>query len=186
MLTQDQAVASIQALGTGSRITKSDVTALLNKVHGVTFAGITTVTKVGLAAAHTAVTIHKVTVSSVQLFNNVTADVYAKAVNRSATRSAVTTEYVASRPHFVHSPECYGVVHNTSLACDYLYAIYTHSRSVYVMDGKLVNKDGVAALCTPSAARIMLNVPTASVVVRTPKLSSIVRLCAMGHTLLVV
>ena len=169
MLTQDQAVASIQALGTGSRITKSDVTALLNKVHGVTFAGITTVTKVGLAAAHTAVTIHKVTVSSVQLFNNVTADVYAKAVNRSATRSAVTTEYVASRPHFVHQ-----------------LAIYTHSRSVYVMDGKLVNKDGVAALCTPSAARIMLNVPTASVVVRTPKLSSIVRLCAMGHTLLVV
>lgn len=193
MISIEQANAAVAAMKNRIQITPQEVASLLDNTRGVTFAAITTVSKVALAAAHKHVEIYKVVTANVQLFNNVTADVYAQAVKRSAEKlGGDASGFVTSAAHFIHTPECYSVVHNPDLDTYYLYAIYNSSKSVYVMNGELVSKTTVALHCTPSAARAMLsdnkvitnikNDVKHDVIVRTPKLSSIVSITAMKQT----
>lgn len=189
----EHAMAAIRAAKFGTHITPRDVSGILDGVSGVTFASITTATRVALAAANKDVEIYKVVVANVQLFNNVTADVYLEAVKRSATKLGDdATGFVTSKPHYTHT-DCYSVVHNANTDTYYLYAIYNSSHSVYVKDGAFIDKAQVAALCTPSAAKAMLagqtttvnikNMVEHDVTVRTPKLSSIVSITAMKQTI---
>ena len=87
------------------------------------------------------------------------------------------------------------MVVNERLNAHYLYAVYNRASSVYVLDGRVVDKAAVAELCTPSVAKSLLNPsPTVrnvthdvehDVIVRTPRLDSIVSITAMRQTVTV-
>ncbi len=156
------ALQIIQLHAAGTRITQTDVSALLANVKGVTFAQIVQCTPVALAAKHKAIVIQKVTEASVQLFNNLAAEtsVYANAVKRSATAMASDPANVAAfevqETWFEHTAECYSIVKHKTKEAYYLYAIYNGGKSVYIMDGKELTKAEVAEYLTPSAAKALL------------------------------
>jgi len=176
-------------------ITAQDIEQLLQNVHGTTFASITYVTKVTTAAAHKAKNIVKVTVASVQLFNNLNAftSVYANAVKRTASKIGDNTQaeidaFKVQENWFEHT-SCYSVVqHKTKLDQFYLYAIYNKAESLLYIDNVLATKEEVAAYLTPAAAKAMLepevttynvaNDITHSVVVRVVALNNIVSIAA--------
>ena len=195
-----QALAAIAAQQNGTRITATDIQALLQNVNGTTFAGITQVTPVPLAAKNKHLSILKVTASSVQLFNNANSDIYGNQVRRKAegahgNDAAAVEQFETQENYYEHDSACYSLVKHRSKGTEYLYCIVNNAKSVYVMDGQLVDKQTVAQYMTPSGARDLLN-PKATVVnqthgiehdviVRTVKLENIVRIAAAKQELTV-
>ena len=198
-----QATEALQAIAlhnSGTRITPQHVSNLLAQVRGTTFAKITQVTKVALAAAHKAKVINKVTEASVQLFNNLNefTSVYANAVKRSASKiadnsTAAIEAFEAQSNYFEHT-DCYSVVKHKTQDKYYLYAIYNTAQSVYVCDGIELSKAEVAQYMTPSGAKGLLE-PSAtvlnvgagvehSVTVRTVGLENIVSIIAQKQLLI--
>ena len=202
MLTLTDAQAALTAKANGTAITAQQVEALLQSVRGVTFAGITQVTKVATAAAHKTRNVQKVTQASVQLFNNVKdfKNVYAAAVKRSASTIAdndvaKVQAFEQQDNYFQHTQTFSLVQHKKDASKFYLYAIYNTADSLYFIDGQAATKQDVAALLTPSAARDLLAGNTVvhnkandvmhTVQVRTIALDSIVELRAQSQALTV-
>jgi phenylpyruvate tautomerase PptA (4-oxalocrotonate tautomerase family) len=196
----NEALQAIALHNSGTRITPQHVSNLLAQVRGVTFANITQVTKVALAAAHKAKVINKVTEASVQLFNNLNefTSVYANAVKRTASKianndAAAVEAFEAQSNYFEHT-DCYSVVKHKTQDKYYLYAIYNNAQSVYVCDGKQMTTAEVAQYMTPSGAKALLepsatvlNVGTGvehSVTVRTVGLENIVSIIAQKQLLI--
>jgi hypothetical protein len=162
MLNLQTATAAIAAQNNANTITAAQIAAALAN-SSVTFAQITTVTQVKTAAAHKNVSIYKVTVANVQLYNNVNAAsaVYAKAVKRSAAQYANDAEsvnnFTASAANYVHDANCYSIVTNNNTNSVMLYARYLRSNSIYIINGSIASKAQVAQYLTASAAQQLLN-----------------------------
>lgn len=195
-----QALAAITAQQNAARIVASDVQALLQNVNGTTFAGITQVTPVKLAAKHKDLRILKVTAARVQLFNNANSDIYGNQVRRKAegahgNDAAAVQSFETQENYYEHDSTCYSLVKHRGNGTEYLYCIYNGADSVYVMDGKLVDKQTVAQYMTPAAAKDLLNPKSTvvnktygvehDVVVRTIKLENIVRIAAVKQEITV-
>lgn len=182
-------------------VTPADVAMMLQDLKGATFANITYVTDVTLAAAHKAIKVQKVTKANVQLFNSLCdyTDVYSAAVKRSAAKlgvsDAVNIEDFAKSDNYFEHTDCFSVVKHKTQDKYYLFCIYNNATSVYVKDGQEVSKAEVAALMTPSAAKQLLNPGdtvhnvtndvTHAVTVRTVGMGSIVEMKAMGQSIAV-
>lgn len=156
----------------------------------VTFATIAYTTRVKTAAAYAHINVQKHTVANVQLFANLSAaaDVYARAVKRSAKthltndQNAVA-EFTAQSNYFAHT-DCWSIVQHKNNNNLYLYCIYNRARSTYTINNVAATKQQVAELLTASAAAqllqpsntVQLNVAhniTHGVVVRTIALQNI-------------
>ena len=203
MTTLDLTVAlnAIAQQANNNKVTPVDVKQLLNNVKGATMANFTTVTDVKLSAANKDIVIKKVSVASIQLFNSIKDfnKIYKEAVKRSAIKLGISSkinieEFQPSDTYFEHT-DCFSLCKHKLKDEYYLYALYNSSKSVYVMDGKIVDKQTVASYMTPSAAKELLN-PTPvthnvtndvvhDVVIRTLKLSNIVRIAADKQVILV-
>lgn len=203
MISEAQALAAIKLQKNNMVITPAGVKDLLSDLKGTTFAEVVQVTPVKLAAAHekAGVVITKVTVANVQLFNGLKDyDIYANAVKRSATALGETNtfnvrEFEAAQAWFEHT-DCFSVVRKRSEPeKHYLYAIYNRGESVYVKDGKVVDKELVASYMTKSAAAQLLDPPstnynvsqdvTHNITVRAVGLDNVVGIKAMGYELTV-
>lgn len=202
-LTLDYAVLAVEQKKIGSKtINETSVAKLLKDVKGCTFARLTQVTDVGLAAAHKEVKIHKVTISNVQLFNNLAdfKNVYIEAVKRSAAKIEENNvwnveEWEAGTSYFEHT-DCYSVVKHKTKDDFYLFAIYNGAKSMYIKDGAEMTKEAVAEFMTLSAKKALLAEDTGvvhnktndvkhNVIVRTIKFENIVELTANKETLYV-
>jgi hypothetical protein len=195
-----EALAAVQAHANSTHISAADVEQLLQNVRGTTFASIAYVTKVATAAAHKSLNISKVTIASVQLFNNLQAftNAYENAVKRSAAKIAdndagAVASFESSGNYFEHT-QCYSVVKHKTEEKYYLFAIYNNADSSYVLDNKVIDKAEVVQYLTKSAAAALYgdgtthnvtNDVTHSVVVRTVGLANIVSITAAKQTLLV-
>ena len=198
-LTHAQAQLLMQQHSSSTAITAQQVAALLNKA-SVTFAQITYVTQVQLAAQHKHNNVQKVTTANVILCSNIAAhtSVYANKVRKTAAAiksnsAANVAAFTAQQNYFVHT-QCYSVVQHAQHANKfYLYAIYNKASSVYFINNVAATKQQVAALCTASAAKQMLQTDavvhnvthnvTHSVQVRTIALSSLVSIKARKQLL---
>lgn len=207
MLTNAEALALVQKQQDAEwSVTDRDVRALLHDVRGTTFAGLTQVTPVKLAAQHEGEAIYKVTVGSVQLFNGLSefTNAYELAVKRSAKKlgesAANIAQFKSSGNWFEHDGQCYSIVHHaTNKNKAYLFGIYNKADSLYVMyknagplmgGWDVVSKEVVAQYMTPSEARKLLAPAKTTynvsqdlehdVVVRTVALENVVSLRAMG------
>jgi hypothetical protein len=137
----------------GKSITKDQIAELLQTTRGTTFAALCSVTPVKTASAFKEVDIKKVSISNVQLFNNLKeyTDVYVNAVERSSGSS----DFVKSETWFHHT-DCFPVVeHNTNFK-QYLWAIFNHADTMYVRDGVEMTRAQVSEYLTPSEAKKML------------------------------
>ena len=137
----------------GKSITKDQIEELLQTTRGTTFATLCYVTPVKTAAAFKDVDIKKVSISNVQLFNNLKeyTDVYVNAVERSSG----SDDFVKSETWFHHT-DCFPVVeHNTNFK-KYLWAIFNHADSMYMRDGVEMTKSQVSEYLTPSEAKKLL------------------------------
>ena len=143
-------------------VTAQQIANLLQNV-SVTFAQITYVTQVTLAAAHKAQNIQKVTTANVILCSSLKAhtSVYANKVRKSA--AAISTNnaqavaaFTAQQNYFTHTATHCIVAHTQHANKMYLYAIYNNASSVYMHNNAVVSKQHVAAYCTKSAAATML------------------------------
>lgn len=195
-----EALAAVQANANSTHISAADVEQLLQNVRGTTFASIAYVTKVATAAAHKSLNISKVTIASVQLFNNLQAftNAYENAVKRSAAKIAdndagAVASFESSGNYFEHT-QCYSVVKHKTEEKYYLFAIYNNADSSYVLDNKVIDKAEIVQYLTKSAAAALYgdgtthnvtNDVTHSVVVRTVGLANIVSITAAKQTLLV-
>ena len=190
MLDTTVALNAVAQQANSNQLTETEVKLILQTTRGVTFAGITTVTDVKLAAKNKAVEIKKVTVAGVQLFNNVKDfnNVYKAAVKRSAEKLGISAktdieDFKVSDTWFHHT-DCFSICKHNVKEEYYLYAIYNTSKSVYVMDGQIVDKQTVASYMTAGAAEELLNPKPFThnvtndvahdVIVRTVKLSNVV------------
>jgi IMP cyclohydrolase len=195
-----EALAAVQAQQNSYSISVADVEQLLAPVRGTTFATIAYVTKVATAAAHKAMHISKVTIASVQLFNNLQAytNAYENAVKRSAAKiagnDAQAVAAFKSQDNYFEHTQCYSVVKHKTDEKFYLFSIYNNAESAYVIDNKVVDKADIVQYLTKSAAAALFsdgtvhnvtNDITHSVVVRTVKLQNIVSITAQKQTLLV-
>lgn len=138
---------------------------LLNNA-SVTFASITTETKVVTAAKFKHLDITKRTVANVQLFCNINAftSVYTNAVKRNAAKigdnnAANVEDFTAQSNYYTHSEDCYSIVaHKEDANKLYLYAIYNSVQSSeYFIGGVAATKQQVAAYLTASAAAKLLD-----------------------------
>ena len=200
MLNTQLAASALQASANNNSITATQITNMLANV-SVTFANITTVTKVATAAAHKAINIVKVTNANVQLFSNINAatSVFTRAVKKSAAKHAsnnmqAVAAFKAQANYFVHTA-CYSLTqHNANAAQQYLYCIYNNAKSAYFINNVLATKQQVAQYLTASAAQQLLqkdntvrnvtNNITHNVQVRNIMLSSIVAIKARKQVLL--
>lgn len=200
-ITQQQAQAAIQAHASNTTISQQQIAALLKDV-SVTFAQITYVTQVQLAAAHKAQNIVKVTAANVMLCSNIKAHtaVYKRRVQRSAAKyasnsAAAVAAFTASPASYTHTA-VHSIVHNNkNINAMYLYCFYNRATSVYMHNGAAVTKQHVAAYCTNSAAAALLNATkqvhnvthdiTHDVTVRTIALHNIVSIRARKQLLTV-
>lgn len=131
----------------------------------VTFAQVQYTTQVATAAAHKHVTVLKHTNANVQLFSNVSADVYANAVKRSAAKQAQNDpsnvqQFTSSSNYFAHEDYCYSIVKHKTKQTLYLYCIYNNAQSYYTIDGVQATKQQVAQLLTASKAQELLTPST--------------------------
>lgn len=161
-LTQAQISAALAAHSNNNVITVAQMQQLLQNV-SVTFAQITTVTQVQLAAQHKAQNIQKVTCANVMLASNLHAhtQLYARAVRKSAANYAQNNaqsiaQFEAQSNYFAHTATHCIVVHKQHANKFYLYAIYNNARSAYVHNNAVVTKQHVAAYCTASKAAELL------------------------------
>src|SRR5574344_817087 len=110
--------------------------------NGTTFASVQYVTDVKTAAKFKSHVVKKHTTANVQLFNNVTSDVYSHQVLRSASKLGnPIAEFDKGEASFAHDAECYSIVRNGEK--EYLYCIFNSATSYYTIDGKLASKDQV-------------------------------------------
>ena len=198
MLNANTANTALQAHANANTITAQQIAAMLQNVHGTTFANICYVTQVQTAAAHKARNVQKVTVANVQLFNNLQAftNAYTNAVKRTAAQIATNdeqnvTNFVAQSNYFEHTA-CYSIVQHKQNSKQYLFAIYNNANSVYYINKQIATKQQVAALLTASAATKLLsndntthnvtNNVTHSVTVRTIAMENIVSISAAKQT----
>ena len=202
-LTTQQAQAAITSHANANTISQQAIEALLNNV-SVTFAQITYVTTVQLAAEHkrAGVVINKVTTANVMLCSNIKAHtaVYKRKVQRSAAKYASNTAaavaaFTASPASYTHTAT-HSIVHNNkNINALYLYCFYNRATSIYMHNGAAVTKQHVAAYCTNSAAAALLNASstvhnvthdiTHDVTVRTIALHNIVSIRARRQLLTV-
>ena len=145
-------------------LTVAQVQQLLQNV-SVTFAQITTVTQVQLAAAHKAQNVQKVTHANVLLASNIAAQaqLYARAVRKSAAQYAqndaqAVAQFTAQSNYFAHTATHCIVAHKQHADKFYLFAIYNNAQSVYMHNNAVVSKQHVAQYCTRSAATALLQV----------------------------
>lgn len=179
-------------------ITKQDVAAMLDNVHGTTFASVVQCTPVKLAAANKHRNVRCVTRANVMLFNNLQAftSAYANAVKRSAAKidsndAEKVDGFTAASTWFEHT-DCYSVVKHKRHDSYYLYAIYSNAVSEYYIDGVAASKEAVAELMTASEAAKLLSSDKRvrnvthdiehDVVVRTVALENVVLLTAAKQT----
>ena len=161
-ITHAQAAAAIAAHANNNTLTVQQLQNLLANV-SVTFAQITYVTQVQLAAAHKAQNIQKVTTANVMLCSNIKAhtQVYKRKVQRSAAKYAQNTAaaiaaFTAQQNYFTHT-NTHSIVQHTQHANKfYLYCFYNSASSVYMHNNAIVTKQHVAAYCTKSAAAALL------------------------------
>ena len=171
---------------TQTQIASTIAQLLQNK--SVTFAQVQYTTQVKTAAANKHITVLKHTTANVQLFANVSADVYANAVKRSAAQQAQNDPsnvqaFASSSNYYAHEDYCYSIVKHKQNNTLYLYCIYNNAQSYYTINGVQATKQQVAALLTNSAAQQLLNPSTTThnvtnnvthnVVVRTIALANI-------------
>lgn len=161
-LTAQQAQAAILLHANNNVVTAQQIANLLQNV-SVTFAQITYVTQVQLAAAHKAQNIQKVTTANVILCSNVNAhtSVYANKVRKTAAAIAcnnaqAVAAFTAQQNYFTHTNVHCIVAHTQHANKMYLYAIYNNASSVYMHNNAVVSKQHVAAYCTKSAAAQLL------------------------------
>ena len=200
-ITAAQAQAALVLHANNNTITATQVQNLLANV-SVTFAQITYVTQVQLAAAHKAQNIYKVTTANVMLCSNIKAHtaVYKRKVQRSAAKyasnsAAAVAAFTAQQNYFTHTSTHSIVQHTQHANKFYLYAFYNKASSVYMHNNAVVTKQHVAAYCTKSAAAALLqtnntvhNVThniTHNVQVRTIALANIVSIKARKQLLTV-
>jgi hypothetical protein len=161
-LTHAQAQAAALLHANNNTITQQQIANLLANV-SVTFAQVTYVKKVQLAAAHKQQNIVKVTTANVMLFSNIKAhtDVYTRKVQRSAAKyasnsAAAVEEFKAAQASYTHTA-VHSIVHNNkNVNALYLYCFYNTASSVYMHNNAAVTKQHVAAYCTDSAAKALL------------------------------
>ena len=160
--------------------------------NGTTFANVHYVTDVKTAAKFKSHAVKKHTTANVQLFNNVTSDVYSNQVIRSASKLGnPITEFEKGNASFAHDDGCYSIVRNGDK--EYLYCIFNNATSYYTIDGKLASKEQVMGMLTPSAKKAAesktvynkANDVTHNVIVRTIKLSNVIGITVGGETLVV-
>lgn len=200
-LTAQQAQHALALHANNNTLTAQQIATMLQNT-SVTFAQITYVTQVALAAAHKAQSIQKVTTANVILCSNIKAhtSVYANKVKRSAAKyaqndAAAVQAFTAQQNYFTHTNVHCIVAHTQHVNKLYLYTIYNNAQSVYMHNNAVVTKQHVAAYCTKSAAAQMLqanntvhNVAhniTHNVQVRTIALSNIVSIVARKQLLIV-
>jgi hypothetical protein len=199
MLNQTIATTALNQHSTGISITAGDVAALLSPLKGTTFANVTQVTPVKVAARFKDLDIKKVTIANVQLFNNLKeyTYVYSAAVKRSAekiqTNDQDKVENFEKSDNWFEHTECFSVVKHKSKPQFYLFALYNNAESVYTLDDQSVSKEIVADFCTPSEAKKLLddsgivenkkNGIEHTVIARTIDLSNIVSIKAMKQQL---
>lgn len=200
-LTHAQALQAVAAQGNNNTITQAQLQNLLANV-SVTFAQITYVTQVQLAAAHKQEGICKVTTANVMLCSNIKAHtaVYKRKVQRSAAKYAQNTAAAiaafTAQPNYYTHTNVHSIVQHTQHADKlYLYCFYNNAQSVYLHNNAVVTKQHVAAYCTRSAAAALLQTDntvhnvthniTHDVHVRTIALSNIVSIRARKQLLTV-
>jgi len=152
-LCLDVCLDAIFAVSAGESINKQAIQLALAPTSGTTFGSVCSVTPVKTAAAFKDVKINKVSVGSVQLFNNLKeyTDVYINAVKRSSG----SEEFVKSDTWFHHT-DCFPVVEHNTTGKHYLWAIFNHADSMYIKDGVEMTKTQVAEYLTPSEAKKLL------------------------------
>lgn len=192
-ITQAQAQQLVALRANNNTVTVAQLQHLLANV-SVTFAQITYVTDVALAAAHKLQNIQKVTTANVMLCSNVAAQtsVYARKVRRSAAQYAsnsagAVAAFTSAANYFVHT-NVHSIVQHKTQNTFYLYAIYNNATSVYMQDDAVVSKQHVAQYCTASAAKALLQTDNTvrnvthnivhNVIVRTIALANIVSIRA--------
>ena len=156
----------------------------------VTFAQLEYTTQVKTAAAHKHVSIVKHTSANVQLFANINAatNVYANAVKRSAG----VDDFTVSSAYYTHDANCYSIVTHKTNNKQYLFCIYNNASSTYTINNVAATKQQVATYLTASAAKQLLEAPTATynktnnithnVVMRTISLDNINSITAAKQT----
>ena len=158
-----QALQAVAKKNNNNKITNKQIETLL---HGTaaTFAQITYVTQVKLAAKHQHENIQKVTIGNVLLCGDqlTQVDVYARKVRKSAAEvldndPKAVRDFTADARYFHHTKTHCIVQHNDYEWKQYLFAIFNNARSVYVHNGRLVGKEYVARFCTASGAKEMLD-----------------------------
>ena len=162
VLTLTQAQNAILLQANNNTLSAQQITQALNNA-SVTFAQILYVTTVQLAAAHKQQLIQKVTSANVILACNLHAQtqLYARAVRKSAAKIASNNPadvaaFVAQQNYFTHTNVHCIVAHTQHANKMYLYAIYNSANSVYMHNNAVVTTQHVAAYCTPSAAKALL------------------------------
>ena len=162
-LTLAQAQNAIALHANNNVVTAQQIANMLQNV-SVTFANITYVTQVQLAAAHKAQNICKVTNANVILCSSLNAhtSVYANKVRKTAAaistnNAAAVQAFTAAQNYFTHTNVHCIVAHTQHANKLYLYAIYNNASSVYVHNNSVVTKQHVAAYCTKSAAALLLD-----------------------------
>ncbi len=134
-------------------------TKITNLLHaGTNFAQITYTTNVKPAAANKLYVIQKHTVANVQLFANIkqATQIFANAVKRSATKLNQNASTFTAQSNWFHHTNVFSIVKHNQTNELYLYAIFNSADSEYTIDGIAANKQQVAALLTPSAAKTLL------------------------------
>jgi hypothetical protein len=161
-ISDQQALIAVAKKNSNNKIIASQIKNLLHNV-AATFAQITYVTQVQLAAKHRHENIQKVTIGNVLLCGDQTTqvDVYARKVRKSAAEvldndPRAVRDFTADGRYFHHTKTHCIVQHNDYDWKQYLFAIFNNAKSVYVHNGQLVNKEYVAQFCTASGAKEML------------------------------
>jgi hypothetical protein len=161
-LTLAQAQSALALHANNTVVTAQQIQTMLQNV-SVTFAQITYVTQVALAAQHKAQNIQKVTTANVILCSNIKAhtSVYANKVRKTAAainsnNMQAVAAFTAQQNYFTHTATHCIVQHTQHANKMYLYAIYNNAQSVYMHNNAVVTKQHVAAYCTKSAAAAML------------------------------
>jgi len=199
-ITLQDALAAINLHNNSNTITAVDIQNLLQIVP-VTFANITSVTPVKLAAVNKGIEIQKVGIANVIVSSKLKefTSIYQNRVKKTASTIAgndqsKVDDFTPAGNYFFHT-DCYSVVQHKTNPTQYLYAMYTGAaNSVYVCDGQLISKEDVAALMTPAAASNLLDTKATvtnkttgiehAAIIRTTKLSNLVQINACKQQLI--
>jgi len=200
----NQLLTIVNARAAGNHLQVSHFSGILKDHMGALFANVLQCTEQPVAAAHKGVIIHKVSTVPVILFATIkNFDIYEKAVKRSATKlnesdaTDIKQFEQGESPYEHRYPDCFSiVVKKSDPAIHYLYYVCNNAgkaSSAYVSAGQIITKEDVAAFCTPSESKRILNPPTTvynkahdiehNVQVRTVKLENIIGVVANGQVI---